>query len=156
MSIFIMKLLCHARLSFCIISPLWLNKTRLERLSKVVQQVWNCSNINSYQDILNIHETTSIFVMTVIFLLHGVIYASWVNETGLERLSKVVQQVWNCSNINSYQDILNIHETTVIFVMTVIFLLHGIICASWVNETGLGRLSKVVQQVWNYSHINFC
>src|SRR6266542_3542277 len=102
-------------------------------------------NINSYQDILNIHKTTVIFVMTVIFLLHGVICAFWVNETGLGRLSKVVQQVWNCSNINSYQDILNIHETTVIFVMTVIFLLHGVICASWVNETGLG----------NYSHINF-
>ena len=54
-----------------------------------------------------------------------------------------------------YQDILNIHENTSIFVMTVVFLLHGVICASWVNETGLGRLSKVVQQVWNYSHINF-
>src|SRR6266542_1680115 len=139
---------------YSIILPLWLNETRLERLSKVVQQVWNCSNINSYQDILNIHETTSIFVMTVIFLLYGVICASWVNETGLGRLSKVVQQLWNCSNINSYQDVLNIHETTSIFVMTVIFLLHGVICASWVNETGLGRLSKVVQQVWNCSNIN--
>src|SRR6266498_2922956 len=94
---------------YSIISPLWLNETRLERLSKVVQQVWNCSNINSYQDILNIHETTSIFVMTVVFLLHGVICVSWVNETGLRRLSKVVQRVWNYLHINFCQDSLNIH-----------------------------------------------
>src|SRR6266496_2103201 len=93
--------------------------------------------------------------MTIIFLLHGVICAFWLNETRLERLSKVAQQVWNCSNINSYQDILNVHETTSIFVMTVIFLLHSVICASWVNETGLGRLSKVVQQVWNCSDFYF-
>src|SRR6266536_99255 len=91
-----------------------------------------------------------------LFSLYGIISPLWLNETCLKRLSKVVQQVWNCSNINFYQDILNIHETTSIFVMTVIFLLHGVICASWVNETGLGRLSKVIQQVWNYSLINFC
>src|SRR6266498_3362691 len=100
---------------YSIISPLWLNETRLDRLSKVVQQIWNCSNINSYQDFLNIHETTSIFVMTVIFLLHGVICASWVNETDLGRLSKVVQQVWNYSHINFCQDSLNIHGAISIF-----------------------------------------
>src|SRR6266542_5643861 len=121
MSIFIMKLLCHARLSFCIISPLWLNKTRLERLSKVVQQVWNCSNINSYQDILNIHETTSNFIMTVIFLLHGISCASWVNETGLKRLSKVVQQVWNYSHNNFCQDSLNIHVAISIYVIKLLY-----------------------------------
>ncbi len=104
-------------LLYSIISPLWLNETRLERLSKVAQQVWNCSNINSYQDILNVHETTSIFVMTVIFLLHSVICASWVNETGLGRLSKVVQQVWNYSRINFCQDSLNIHGAICIFVI---------------------------------------
>src|SRR6266542_4914149 len=100
-----------------IISPLWLNETRLERLSKVVQQVWNCSNTNSYQDFFNIHETTSIFVMTVIFLLHDIICASWVNETGLGRLSKVVQQVWNYTCINFRQDSLNIHGAISIFVI---------------------------------------
>src|SRR6266536_5692852 len=102
---------------YSIISPLCLKETCLERLSKVVQQVWNCSNINSYQDFLNIHETTSIFVMTVIFLLHGVIYASWVNETGLGRLSKAVQQVWNYSHINFCQDSLNIYGAISIFVI---------------------------------------
>ena len=91
-----------------------------------------------------------------LFSLYSIISLLWLKETHLERLSKVVQQVWNCLNINFYQDILNIHETTSIFVITVIFLLHGVICASWVNETGLERLSKVVQQVWNYLHINFC
>src|SRR6266542_3985886 len=106
---------------YSIISPLWLNETRLERLSKVVQRVWNCSNVNSYQDILNVYETTSIFVMTVIFLLHSVICASWVNETGLGRLSKVVQQVWNCSDINSCQDSFDIHGIVNTFVIKLLF-----------------------------------
>ena len=117
---------------YSIISPLWLNETRLERLSKVVQQVWNCLNISSYQDILNIHETTSIYVITVIFLFHDVICAFWVNETDLGRLSKVVQQVWNYSHINFCQDSLNIHGAISIFVIkllccVVFFLLYSII-----------------------------
>src|SRR6266498_1133221 len=140
---------------YSIISPLWLNETHLERLSKVVQQLWNCSDINFYQEILNVHETTSIFVMTVIFLLHCIICALWSNETGLGRLSKVVQQVWDYSHINFCQYSFNFRGAMSIFIMKLLchtqlfFSLYSIVSSLWLNETYLERLSKVVRKVWN-------
>ena len=54
---------------YSIVSSLWLNETRLERLSKVVQKVWNCSDINSYQVILNVHGAISTCVIKLLLYL---------------------------------------------------------------------------------------
>ena len=101
-----------------VICASWVNETGLGRLSKVVQQVWNYSHIN-FVKIAWIFVALWAFISWnycathgCLFSLYSIISPLWLNETCLERLSKVVQQVWNCSNINSYQDILNIHETT--------------------------------------------
>src|SRR6186997_1180293 len=83
----------------------------------------------------------------------------WSNETGKVSLSKVVQQVRNYLQFNFQKDWSSMSEvmadirdgiiirTSFLFASFSVPSILGVIWALWLNETGKGSLSKVVQQV---------
>ena len=86
----------------------------------------------------------------------------WSNETGKGSLSKVVQRLQNYLKLNFQKNWLSMSEvmtdirdgiiirTSFLFASFSVPSFLGIIWALWLNETGKGSLSKVVQWVRNY------
>src|SRR6266498_3582923 len=97
-------------------------------------------------------------------LLQSVILALWSNEIAYYVLSKVVQRVRNYMHLDFYKVWMNIRGLFVFFVTVLTFaplflsvqLLQSVILALWSNEIAYYGLSKVVQRVRNYMHLDFC
>ena len=162
-----------------VIWALWSNETGKGSLSKVVQRVRNYLQLNFQKDWSSTSEVMADIrdgiIIRTLFLsssfvrtkFSGVIWALWSNETGKGSLSKVDQRVRNYLQINFQKDWSSTSRVMAdfwdgIIIQTFFFVSSfpepsflGVIWALCPNETGKGSLSKVVQRVRNYLHINF-
>src|SRR5256714_11453180 len=91
----------------------------------------------------------------------------WSNETGKGSLIKVAQRVRNYLQLNFQKDWSSTSEvmadirkgiiirTSFLFASFSVPSILALFKRFWSNETGKGSLSKVVQWVRNYLHLNF-